>query len=166
MKKFILVLALLFTTYTYADEPGDTYIGVQFGQSTLEVETLDDIETTYGLVRLGIYVTESFAVDLRYGNGLEDDTLSGVDYSIDRIAGLYAVYHFELSSETSIYGLVGYTEIDLKAESNSGSIVEEEDDISYGFGLDFGNINIEFTQYKDHSKFDASALSIGYTYYF
>jgi len=166
LKKITLALVILFATHSYAEAPGNSYIGAQFGQSTLEVETLDDIETTYGLVRLGIYVTESLAAESRYGYGLEDDTLSGVDYSIDRIAGLYAVYHFKLSSKTSIYGLIGYTEIDIKAESNGGSFVEEEDDISYGIGLDFYNINIELTQYKDHSNFDASALSIGYTYHF
>lgn len=166
MKKLILVLVLLFSSNIYANEPGDAYIGVQFGQSSLEVDGFDDIDNTYGLIRLGRHITSDITFDLRYGDGIGDDTLMGVDFSIDRIFGLYILYHLELSSTISIYGLIGYTEADLKAEANGGSLVEEDDDISYGIGLNIGNINVEFTQYLDGSDFEANAIGIGYNYYF
>lgn len=166
MKKLTLVFLLLLTSNTYAYESGDTYLGIQVGQSELEIDGLDDIENTYGLVRLGIYLNSAMALELRYGDGIDDDTLMGVDYSIDRIAGLYALYHLELGSAFSIYGLVGYSEADLKAEANGGSVIEKEDDISYGIGLDLGNINIEYIQVLEGSDYEVTAASIGYTYHF
>ena len=117
-------------------------------------------------MRLGVYVTPAMTLDLRYGDGIDDDTLMGVDFSIDRIAGLYALYHFEISSAFSIYGLLGYSEADLKAEASGGSVIEDKDDISYGIGLDIGNINIEYTQYLEGSDYEVNAASIGYTYHF
>lgn len=166
MKRLTLVLFFLFTANTHAYESGDTYIGVQFGQSTAEIGGIDDIENTYGLVRFGGYVTSNIAIDFRYGDGIDDDTLMGVDFSIDRIFGLYALYHLPLSSSVSIYGLLGYTEADWKAEANGGLLLEEEDDISYGIGLDLGFINIEYVQVLDDSDFEVEVVSIGYTYHF
>jgi hypothetical protein len=118
------------------------------------------------LLRLGVYVTPAITLELRYGDGIDDDTIMGVDYSIDRIAGLYALYHLELSSAFSIYGLVGYSEADLKAEASGGSVIEKEDDISYGIGLDLGNINFEYTHVLEDSNYEVNAASIGYTYHF
>ena len=166
MKQFTLVLLLLLTTNIYAYESGDSYIGVQFGQSTLEIDGFDDIENTYGLVRLGIHATPAIALELRYGDGIDDDTVMDIDFSIDRIAGLYALYHFRLSSTVSIYGLLGYTEVDLKAEANGSSTIEDEDDISYGAGIDIGNFNIEYAQHLDGLDYEVDAVSIGYTYHF
>lgn len=166
MKKLTLVLLLLLTTNAFAYETGDTYVGVQFGESELEIDGIDDIENTYGLLRLGVYVTPAITLELRYGDGIDDDTIMGVDYSIDRIAGLYALYHLELSSAFSIYGLVGYSEADLKAEASGGSVIEKEDDISYGIGLDLGSINFEYTHFLEGSNYEVNAASIGYTYHF
>lgn len=166
MKKLTLVLLLLLTSNAYAYETGDTYVGVQFGQAEVEIDGIDDIEPTYGLVRLGIYLTPALALDLRYGDGIDDDTLMDVEFSIDRIAGLYALYHLELGSSVSVYGLLGYSEVDLKAETSGGSLSEDKDDVSFGIGLDIGSINIEYTQVLDGSDYEVNAASIGYTYYF
>lgn len=166
MNKLTLVLLLLLASNAYAYETGDTYVGVQFGGSELEIDGLDDIENTYGLVRLGIYLTSAMALESRYGDGIDDDTLMGVDFAIDRIAGLYVLYHLELSSAFSIYGLVGYSEVDLNIEANNNPIIEKEDDISYGIGLDLGSINLEYSQVLKGSDYEVSAVSVGYTYHF
>ena len=166
MKQLILALLLLLTTNAYAYESGVGYIGVQFGESTTEIDGFDDIENTYGLVRVGVYATSEIALELRYGDGIDDDTVMGIDFSIDRIAGLYALYHFGLSSSISIYGLLGYTEVDLKAEANGSSLIEKEDDIGYGAGIDIGNFNIEYARVLEGSDYEVDTVSIGYTYYF
>lgn len=166
MKKLTLVLLLLLTSNTHAYETGDTYVGVQFADAEVEVDGLDDIDNTYGLLRMGIYVTPALALDLRIGDGIDDDKVMGVKYSIDRIAGLFALYHFELSSTISIYGLLGYSEADLKARFNGDSSIDDKDDIGYGIGLDLGNFNIEYTEYLDGSDYELKAASIGYTYHF
>ena len=159
-------MVLLFSAQTQAYEQGDSYLGAQLGLSTFDVDDVDDIEIPYGVLRLGIYVTSSFALELRYGNDIDEDSVSGVDYAIDRIAGVYATYHFGFGDNTSIYGLLGYSEVDLK--SKSGGISDEEDltSTSYGIGLDFGNINAEFMQYIDRDDDTGSAISLGYTLYF
>ena len=166
MKKLTLVILLLLTSNAYAYEVGDTYVGVQFGQADIEIEGIDDIEATYGLLRLGIFLTPALALDLRYGDGVDDDEVMGVDFSIDRIAGLYALYHFNLGSAASVYGLIGYSEADLKAEANGDSIIEDKDDVSYGIGLNIGNFNLEYTQVLEGSDYEVNAASIGYTYHF
>ena len=159
-------MALLFALEANAREPGDNYIGFHIGQSTLDVDAVNDIEHTYGLVRFGIFLTRSLALELRYGNDLDDDTVSSVDYSLDRIAGGYAAYHFNFGSHASLYGLLGYSELDLKAKPGGGSSNEDETDTTYGIGLDLGNFNFEFTQYIDRSDYEASAVSLGYTLHF
>ena len=166
MKYIIFVTALLFTAQAHANEQGDAYLGVQAGLSTFDIDDVDDIEIPYYLLRIGIFATPSFALELRYGNDIEEDTVSSVDYAIDRIAGGYAIYHFNLSADSSIYALLGYSEIDIKAKSGSTSDREDLTSTSFGIGLDFGAINAELMQYIERSGERGSALSLGYTLYF
>lgn len=166
MRYVIVVMALLLTAQAHANEQGDSYIGAQVGLSSFDIDGVDDIEIPYYLVRLGIFATRSLALEVRYGNDIEEDTISGVDYAIDRIAGAYATYHFELNASTSVYGLLGYSEIDLKAKSAAGSDRDDETSTSYGFGLDLGNFNFEFLRYLDRGDDTGDAVSLGYTLYF
>ena len=167
MKYFTLVIALLFTTPAYAYEEGDTWLGAHVGLSTIEVDDVDDIEHSYGLLRLGVYMTPSLTLEVRYGQGFDDDTVSGVEYTIERIAGIYAAYHFEIGSGSSIYGLFGYSEVDVRTEDSNGvSDDEDETDPSFGLGLNFGNINLEYIRYIDRSDYTADAISVGYNFHF
>ena len=160
MKFFIFVVALLFTSSAVAYEQGDTFLGAQFGLSTIDLDNTDDIEHRYGLLRLGVYTTPSLTLELRYGGSLKDDSVSGVDYRIDRIAGVYAAYHFEISSEVSLYGLLGYSEIDMKASRSNGTTDDEDEtDPSFGVGLNISGFNLEYIQYIDRSDYKAQAIS-------
>ena len=166
MKKIILVLLILISESAFAYEQGDSYLGAQLGLSSFDIDGVDDIEVPYLLLRAGIYATRSLALELRFGHDIDEDTVSGVDYAIDRIAGVYATYHFNLSTNTSVYGLLGYSEIDLKRKAGGSSEREDETSTSYGVGLDLGNFNFELVQYLDRSDDTGTAVSLGYSLYF
>ncbi len=168
LRRLIIAVALLFSGQAFAFEQGDTYVGLQLGQSTADPDETDEIENPFGLFRIGIFATPALAIEGRYGASIDDDTVNGIDFDIDRIAGVYALYHFHFgeNESSSIYGLFGYTEVDVKGDAPGGSISEKEEDVSYGIGLEIKGFNLEFSQVIDTSDLDVTAVSFGYNYYF
>ena len=168
LRRLIIAVALLFSGQAFAFEQGDTYVGLQLGLSTAEPDETDEIENPVGLFRIGIFATPALAIEGRYGASIDDDSVDGVDYDIDRIAGVYALYHFHFgeNESSSFYGLFGYSEVDVKGDAPGDSINVKEEEVSYGIGLEIKGFNLEFVQYIDNSDLDASAVSFGYNYYF
>ena len=166
LKYLIFAIALLFSAQTQAREQGDTYLGAQAGLSSFDIDDVDDIEIPFAVLRFGIHATRWLALEGRYGNDVEEGSVSGVDYAIDRIAGVYLIYHYNLSNDTSLRGLLGYSEIDLKAKSGGTADREDLTSTSLGLGFGFGGLNAELMRYIERSGERGTALSLGYSYYF
>jgi outer membrane immunogenic protein len=110
---------------------------------------------------------------------LSDDTVSvsdgvttaSVSIELDTLIGAYGVGHVPLGKSSSIYALVGLTQVDATASaaltgSGSASFSDDESDLSYGIGADIGIlynlwINVEYVQYLDKSDLDLSAIALG-----
>lgn len=153
-----------------------TYFGFQYAQ--VEEDELD-LEPTAAVFRLGSMTDQGYGYELRLGTGLSSDDLSEtlpffgdveLELEIDHLIGVYLLAEGNLGTG-SIYGIIGYSMIDytLKAESSvfgSDSESDDESDLSFGFGANFGRsdsvrFNIEYMQYLDKDDIDASAISLG-----
>lgn len=166
MNKLLILFLLVLSSSAQADERS-SYIGVQFGTSESSLDNIaNDVDLDYGLIRFGIWLDESIALELRSGRGISDEENQGIDLEVERFGGIYGLYHLGIGSNVSVYGAVGWTDGTLKASQGDISIQESDDGLSYGFGAQFAGFNVEFMRYLDTSDITADAVSIGYNYHF
>ncbi|NNE63357.1 MAG: porin family protein [Gammaproteobacteria bacterium] len=172
MRKILLVALLAFTygSNSFAASEGDTYGGIQYSQVTYEVDDIDDLEPTALVGRYGQFIGENVAVEGRIGFGLRDDSVDvlGADFDleVDTLLGIYYLFHAPGNSDTSVYGVLGFTRgrisVSLLDESESGS----DGSLSYGVGVNIQSFNIEYMLYLDEDDYEVSAISLGYIYRF
>ena len=182
IKKIYLlaILAALGSMYgsgALADIGGETYFGLQYAQ--IEEDDLD-LEPTAGIFRIGSMGDNGLGFEGRFGVGIGDDDISAFDpflgdvsleLEVDTVLGIYLVGQATTGGPVSVYGIVGFTQIDYTINVDGGilgtaSDSEDESDLSYGVGANFKvsddvRLNIEFMQYLDKDDIEASALSLG-----
>ena len=186
MKSKLIVLALaasllLLTRTATAGSEGEYYFGLQYGVGDYDE---DGISETYNptllTARLGGYLTPNFAIEGRLGSGMEDDTHKLPEFGnnnfsleLDSMLGVYGTGHFNLSETSSIYGVLGVSQVEGTASLPDFSLESSEDNsgISYGIGVDIGfgsswALNIEYMRYLDEDDFNLDLGSIGATYRF
>lgn len=160
--RFILI-AILFAPGLSAANEGTTYAGVQYAIVEIDFDGIGDVEPTALIGKLGYFINDNIAIEGRLGTGLQDDDLLGVDVEIDSIFGIYGVFHTSGESDTRFYGILGYTDAEAEFDGPGGSAEGDESDISYGFGVNIGKVNIEYIIYiDDEDDTDATAISIGF----
>ena len=132
MKKLIILIMLIFTTSIQAND-NVGYIGIQYGDFDTDD---DDVNLTAGLIRLGITTPEGFGFEFRTGVGIEDDDFGPAKVEIERVAGAYALYYIPFGDALKVYPIIGWSEVTLKVSSLGQSGQEEDDDFSYGVGVE------------------------------
>ena len=140
----------------------------EFSMDYLHMMKLDFLMQSqlHQLGRYGRFINDNVAVEGRFGFGLQDDTVLGVDVEIDTFFGVYGVFHISSNSDTSFYGVLGFTKGELTASVPGFSITEDDSGLSYGFGVDIKSFNIEYMLYLDEDFYEVSAISFGYNSYF
>lgn len=159
--------------------PG-AYAGIQYASTDFSYEGISGDFSPIGLIgRAGSNLNRYASIEARLGIGLSDDTVTATDgaatgslsIELDTLIGLYGVGHVPLGKSSSIYALVGLTQVDATAstsETDSGfaSLSGDESGFSYGIGADIGIlynlwVNVEYVQYLDKSDIDVSAIALG-----
>ncbi|GAB3369884.1 porin family protein [Spongiibacter taiwanensis] len=173
----LLFCATLATT-AHAEKLPYIYLGANYAETEVSDEGLDiDLPMAYG--RLGFVVNEMFSLELRYGEGTQDervfftvdDDLYYADFEVDKMVGAYLRTGYQLGDYFYPYLMLGRTEGTLRASGN-GSATAKEKDISYGVGIDMNlpstrvQLNIEYMQYIDKGQTEFSGLAIGILGYF
>ncbi len=192
MKKFMknnlisLALAsslLLATGAGTAGTEGENYVGAQYAVSYYNEDGISkEFSPTLVIARLGRFFTPNFAIEGRLGFGLQDDTQflaefgSGYDATVEleRVVGLYATGHINLTESASIYGVLGASKVKGTTSVPSFAGLEasgDESSVSYGIGADIGigsnvALNIEYIRYLDKSEFDLDAVAVGVVFSF
>ena len=177
-KSLIVVAMLSFFGALYgtaASAANQTYFGVQYAQVD---EDEFDLEPTAAVFRVGSMTNQGYGYELRIGTGLDGDDRTetifpfgdvNVDLEIDNLIGFYLLAEGR-AGPASVYGIIGYTKVDFTLELEAGGLTaddsDDESDLSYGFGVNFGDsnrvrFNIEYMQYLDKNDVDASAISLG-----
>ena len=149
------------------------YLGGQYSLVTIDT-TVSGVgsaewEPTNLIVRGGVHATDYFQLEGRLGFNLNDDDVNGVSLEVDQLVGVYG--KLSLPNEFSPYVIFGYSDIDLEIDGVS----DDDDDFSYGIGLDFyvserSAVNVEYMSYYDDSDdgvdVEITAIGIGFTYKF
>lgn len=164
MKKILLVitLAFIYSPSSFAASEGDTYGGLQYALVNVDFDGIGDVDPTALVGKLGHFFNDNIAIEGRLGFGLQDDDILGVDVDIDRLFGIYGVFHASSSNETTFYGVLGYTDAEADFSGPGGSAEGDESSFSFGFGANIGGLNIEYMSYIDEDDTEATAISIGY----
>ena len=159
LRILLFVLTSGFGFSVLAADHSETYIGVQYAM--VEEDDLE-LEPTAGVLRLGTLTDEGVGFEFRLGTGISSDDDSenlpiigetSLDLEIDYLLGLYLLAEAPVGAG-SIYGIIGFSKVEftLEAENEilgSDSVSEDESDLSFGFGANFGvsekvRLNIEY----------------------
>ncbi len=146
-----------------------SYMGITYQAVSFEAA---GYEADMGAITLkyGMSLSDMFGAELRFGFGINDDTIEGVDIEIDHYWGIYLKPKYEADG-FQIYGLLGYASAELTASYGGDSVSADEDGLSYGLGFEwfFGNsmsANVEYMEIINDSDFDSPSFNIGLNYYF
>lgn len=157
----------------FASSEVDAYLGIGYGVGEYSAEGVPDFNPSGMVVRFGGIFNRYFAIEGRFGVGLEEDTqnINGVDVSVelDTLMGAYGVGHIYFGKSSSVYGLIGISRVEgtVKAPSIPGATASDnENDLSYGIGVDVGitqsiSLNIEYVSYVTKTDLDLSAIGLG-----
>ena len=171
VKSIIGILSLVFFFSSFSARAQDAYFGASYtdldyseGGSDLGLQALTG--------RLGKNFSEYVSGEFRYALGFGGDSVSfeGLNFEVDleNFYGGYLRGGFQASDSFFVYGLLGYTRIEISASvTNFGSSSSAENDISFGIGVDLnisGNaaFNFEYTNYYDKDGAEISGPSIGF----
>lgn len=125
--------------------------------------------------KLGYCVHKNFAIEGRLGIGLKDDEneVYGYDVSLelDNLFGFYGKGILDINDKIQCYGLIGFTRAEGTVEASGYSDSDDDTDLSFGIGIDFGvssqiYIGLEYMSYLSKSDFDLNAIAVGVTKYF
>ena len=165
MKKLILILTTFLTFNANAAQVGDTYGGFQYVMGTYSEDGFPDANPKAISLRLGKFIKDDFAIEGRFGFGMGNDAVDifGITATVevDTLIGVYGIGHVRMDADKSIYGAFGFSQGGLTLTGGGVTISDDDSGLSFGAGINIGNVNIEFMQYLNKSDFDFSAISIG-----
>ncbi|MGM0832876.1 porin family protein [Halomonas qinghailakensis] len=109
-------------------------------------------------LRGGAQFNDYFALEAHLGSGGSD---GGAE--LDHVAGAYAKGIVPIAPEVRLYGLAGFTEVDINNDRETG--------FSYGAGAEMDiapnvSVGADYMRYLDKSAYDFDAASVGLKYRF
>jgi outer membrane immunogenic protein len=190
-------LAALSANVMAADKTGTSYVGAGYTMLTVSPEGGSDLDLSALGVRGGYYFNQYFSVEGRLAFGIGDDTTSvsvndpvlGLISATDTVElnysiGAYAVGHIPLTEQFQLYGLIGFTQHEIK-ETLTGtagglpfdfSDSSSDSDLSFGVGAEFDmtknlSLGLEYVSYFtdgeiEGTKYDTDGLGITLNYLF
>ncbi|MBD3642154.1 MAG: porin family protein [Marinobacter sp.] len=145
----------------YKSGVGGLYAGFNYTFMNTELGPYDaDVGTLSG--KVGVMATPFLGVEARAGFGVDDDTINGVDVSVDNFYGGYATFNLANESPVTPYAVLGFTRV----EAEVGSVEDDDSDVSYGIGanMEFApNLsgNLEYMRYYDDDNVELDGLGVG-----
>lgn len=174
MQKLILCSALIGLVFcsspALAIDEYRSYFGFDYLLTDFEPDSGEAVDLDAVSARFGSYLNENVALEARLGVSASDDTVSGDTYELDNFVGVYArgIVPYET---VELYGIVGFTRVDLAINVPGHSADGDDSGFSYGAGLDFKvgerlAIGLEYMLLIDSSDYELSTTNIGFKYYF
>jgi hypothetical protein len=150
------------------------YLGGSIGNVSYRTGDQEKLSPKIGQVRVGVQLNPYLAIEGRYGAGLSTEftaLLGGYDLQVDSLYGAYLKGNIPLSSSASLYGLAGYSAINLRRNFKLFSNERVTDDgASFAGGLDVNlrrnlRLNVEWGRFirvdRPIDGYRADILSIG-----
>jgi len=148
------------------------YVGVGYTQYTFEGSgSVGSVKPTAATFKLGYVISPNFAVEGRVAAPASSDSLTvsnvKVEGKVDSHYGIFAKGILPLNEMFSVYGLVGFNDLTLKASTPSTSASSTKNGSSYGLGLDLSvskniALNLEFARHFS----DVTSANLGVVYKF
>lgn len=165
-----LTLASL-STASLADT-NQAYYGIGYHHGSLDIQGLPETNPGGIAFRVGKYINEVIAFEGRLMLGLTDDTFTflgaDIDVELNSALSIFVKADVPMSPFVNAYGLLGYTSGEVEFTGPGGSFSEDENDLSYGFGIE-GEIgrntllSAEYVMFLDGTDFDYTGLNFGIT---
>ena len=151
--------------YAYEPEPV-VYVGASFSQIDYSE---DNADLDFGVVsgKFGAIINEYLALELRYGVGIEDDSLYGVDVKVSSLMGGYLRVGMPVADKVYPYLVLGRSKGELEARVSGVSVEEDSSDFSYGLGANFAfpssdvQLSVEYMRLFDKDSYEVDGVSIG-----
>ncbi len=168
----LLATSFCLSLPSYAQDIEKPFIGVDYSQRTYEntSSSVTDTETPAVRLRAGSVLAQYIGVEahIAFGTGEDSGTINGSPYTLESPLsyGVFLRPQLPLGPLT-IYGLAGYSYVELKYSSTVGTPTDSITDASFGGGLqiDLGQswgVNADYIQYVK----GFSAVSAGVLYRF
>lgn len=140
-----------------------SFVSLDNGNAEADVGTLS--------AKVGVMATPFLGIEARGGFGVDDDRIGGVDYSLDNFFGGYATFNLANESPLTPYAILGFTRVEVEAESAFGSATEDDSDVSYGIGMNVEfapNLsgNLEYMRYYEDGNTEIDGLGVGLQFNF
>ena len=155
-----------------ADPKPGAYVGGGLTETSIDIDGVSgEANPTAVFARVGYQINEFFAVEGRLGTGLDSDKLHGVKVDIENVYGAYLKAGIPTAVGLYPYAVLGATHGELKASARGYSDTGDDDDISYGVGVDYWvvpnvSVGLEYMKYLDMDNYEVSGISLGANYRF
>ena len=184
MKKTLIAASIatatLVTTNVVLAADKNMYVGASYDMMTIDVDGLGvDFDTSVLSLKAGTSFTENLGVEVVYGTGLSDESISAdgdsVSLGVKSYYGLYLTGLLPITDQFNITSKLGYTNttIEAKLVDSSGTLKEDDDDgsVSWGIGASFDvtqefAVTADYTMLNDQDDGDVSGFTIGAKYNF
>lgn len=171
MKKYFLLPALLLPAAFATATDNSSYFGASYHLGKYEESGVPNASPTALKLEYGKYITPGIAVEAHATFGLAEDTVSfdgiDVDLEVKQAISLFLKGDINLTPNTNLYGLLGYTKGKLKASVQGfGSVTESDSGPSFGVGLESGVtsgiiFSAEYISYLSEDSYDYSGINLG-----
>lgn len=151
------------------------YAGVAYQPFTISTDDAGDFDVANIGVKGGVAFNKFLAAEARYGASVDEDsrTVLGAEVSteLEDYYGAYAKGIIPLHPMFSLYGLAGYTHVNVKSSGPLGSDSASDDGFSYGVGAAFHvnrnvAINAEWMSLIDKDDYDIKGYGVGVSFMF
>jgi hypothetical protein len=168
---FAAALSLGLWTYTGSAHAGG-YVGLD-GSSLAIENSLDDELNPRGMrLRLGMPVASMFDIELHLGGGRDSETLVA-DRFTAVYAGAFLKGYLPVGARSALFGLAGFTSVDLTQDIDGREFSDDRGSFSYGFGLETEisermDLSADYMNYvrNDGPFSEITAINLGIKLYF
>lgn len=164
----VLLLASLASTAVLAQDHDRGFVSLQVSETAFDADGIDNVKPLAAILRLGRVLGEHYGAEARFAVGIDKDEVELVGTSVDtrieleKLTGVYLLYHTSPDFENSFYAVLGYTEAEIRSSANGLTVHDDDRGLSFGGGVNFRGFSFEAMQYLDENDLDATAVSVGY----
>ncbi|MCP1676336.1 hypothetical protein J2T57_003497 [Natronocella acetinitrilica] len=155
------LLAVSLAGPAQAQSQGNLYLGVDLHGWSFSPDRGSNWRDFGVRGKFGGRIAENFAIEAHAATGGSDRS-NGATLELDYLMGLFVRGDIPITRYTSLYGLVGFSELKYTLANDS----DRDSSVSFGFGGDFQvsnntSLNIDWIRYINETDYDYSALSLG-----
>ena len=132
----------------------DVMLGFMINHSVFNSDSLEELSMSAYTLRFNYEIMDNHSIEHRFVQGFTSETVSGVEYDLDKVFGMYYKFDYDFTKSISMYGLAGFSNVSVTATINEVKTEQSELMGSGGLGFAFklgqgANVNIEGMMYAE-----------------